>query len=98
VARYGYSRQKIFSYADQNGTRGASVNSIGVAPVDRHALTKRFGAAVLVGATGALLTTAVVPGIRRDLAEVAATPIFWARIALPLSLTIGSLQMSTPSP
>ncbi|WP_429288001.1 NrsF family protein [Paraburkholderia sp. GAS206C] len=74
------------------------MNSIGVAPVDRHALTKRFGAAVLVGATGALLTTAVVPGIRRDLAEVAATPIFWARIALPLCLMIGSLRMSTPSP
>jgi hypothetical protein len=66
-----------------------------VAPVDRHALAKRFGVAVLVGATGALLTTAVVLGIRPDFAEVAATPIFWAKIALPLCLIIGSLWMST---
>jgi hypothetical protein len=72
-----------------------SLLATGVAPVDRHALTKRFSVAVLVGAAGATLIMAMVLGIRRDLAEVAVTPIFWAKIALPLCLMIGSLWMST---
>lgn len=72
-----------------------SLLATGVAPVDRHALTKRFGVAVLVGAAGATLIMAMVLGIRRDLAEVAVTPIFWAKIALPLCVMVGSLWMST---
>ncbi|MFM0309761.1 DUF1109 domain-containing protein [Paraburkholderia sp. RL17-383-BIF-A] len=72
-----------------------SLLATGVTPVDRRALTKRFGAAVLIGAAGATLIMAVVLGIRRDLAEVAVTPIFWAKIALPLCVMIGSLWMST---
>jgi len=72
-----------------------SLLATGVTPVDRRALTKRFGVAVLIGAAGATLIMAVVLGIRRDLAEVALTPIFWAKIALPLCVMIGSLWMST---
>jgi hypothetical protein len=72
-----------------------SLLATGVAPVDRHALTKRFGVAVLTGAAGATLIMAALLGVRRDLAEVALTPIFWAKIALPLCLMIGSLWMST---
>ncbi|MFM0296891.1 MULTISPECIES: DUF1109 domain-containing protein [Paraburkholderia] len=72
-----------------------SLLATGVTPVDRRALTKRFGLAVLIGAAGATLIMAVVLGIRRDLAEVAVTPIFWAKIALPLCVMIGSLWMST---
>ena len=72
-----------------------SLLATGVAPVDRHALTKRFGVAVLAGAAGATLIMAALLGIRHDLAEVALTPIFWAKIALPLCLMIGSLWMST---
>ncbi|ASV99318.1 DUF1109 domain-containing protein [Paraburkholderia aromaticivorans] len=72
-----------------------SLLATGVAPVDRHALTKRFGVAVLVGAAGATLIMAMVLGIRRDLAEVAVTPIFWAKIALPLCVMVGSLWTST---
>ncbi|NML34375.1 DUF1109 domain-containing protein [Paraburkholderia antibiotica] len=66
-----------------------------VAPVDRHALTKRFCVAVLVGVAGATLLMATLLGIRPDLAEVALTPIFWAKVALPLCLMIDSLWMST---
>lgn len=72
-----------------------SLLASGVEPVDRHALPKRFGIAVLIGAVGATLIMAMVLGIRRDLAEVALTPIFWAKVALPLCLMIGSLWMST---
>jgi hypothetical protein len=72
-----------------------SLLATGVAPIDRHALTKRFAVAVLSGAAGATLVMALLLGVRRDLAEVALTPIFWAKIALPLCLMIGSLWMST---
>ena len=72
-----------------------SLLATGVAPVDRHALTKRFGVALLAGAAGATLIMAMLLGIRRDLAEVALTPIFWAKIALPLCVMLGSLWMST---
>ncbi|WP_322030584.1 DUF1109 domain-containing protein [Paraburkholderia sp. J76] len=72
-----------------------SLLATGVAPVDRHAPAKRFSAAVLIGATSATLIMAALLGIRRDLGEVALTPIFWAKIALPLCLLIGSLWMST---
>ncbi|MDR8401478.1 DUF1109 domain-containing protein [Paraburkholderia sp. USG1] len=72
-----------------------SLLATGVAPVDRYALTKRFGVAMLAGAAGATLIMALVLGIRRDLAQVAVTPIFWAKIALPLCVMIGSLWMST---
>jgi hypothetical protein len=72
-----------------------SLLASGVEPVDRHALPKRFGIAVLIGAAGATLIMATVLGIRRDLAEVALTPIFWAKVALPLCLMIGSLWMTT---
>jgi hypothetical protein len=72
-----------------------SLLASGVEPVDRHALPKRFGIAVLIGAAGATLIMATVLGIRRDLAEVALTSIFWAKVALPLCLMIGSLWMTT---
>ncbi len=72
-----------------------SLLATGVAPADRHALRKRFGIAMLVGAAGATLIMAMVLGIRRDLTEVIVTPIFWAKIALPLCLMIGALWMST---
>lgn len=71
-----------------------SLLATGVAPVDHHTLTKRFGVAIVSGAAGATLVVATLLGIRRDLAEVALTPIFWAKIALPLCLMIGSLWMS----
>ncbi|WP_397449288.1 DUF1109 domain-containing protein [Pseudomonas sp. NA-150] len=72
-----------------------SMLATGVAPIDRWASAKRFGLAVLVGIIGATLLVTVVFGIRPDLAQVAITPIFWAKLALPLGLMIGSLMMVT---
>lgn len=63
----------------------------GITPVDRHALAKRFGVAVLAGLVVATLLVAIILGVRPDLATVAATPIFWAKIAFPLCLMIGAL-------
>jgi hypothetical protein len=68
-----------------------SMLATGVTPVDRHVFVKRFGVAVLLGAIGATLLVATLLGVRRDLADVAGTPIFWAKIALPLCLMIGAL-------
>lgn len=67
----------------------------GVSPVDRHTLAKRFGVAMLIGAAGATLLVAVILGVRPDLVAVAATPIFWAKVALPFLLMIGALVTST---
>jgi hypothetical protein len=72
-----------------------SLLASGVEPVHRQALPKRFSIAVLIGAAGATLIMALVLGIRRDLAEVAVMPIFWAKVALPLCLMIGALWMTT---
>lgn len=69
-----------------------SMLATGVTAVDRHALAKRFGVAVLIGLLTALLLVIVMFGARPDLAEVAATPIFWAKVALPLCLMVGALS------
>jgi len=65
----------------------------GVTPVDRYALAKRFGIAVLIGLVAATLLVMIILGVRSDLAEVAATPIFWAKIAFPLCLMIGAASV-----
>lgn len=57
-------------------------------PVGRHALARRFAVALLGGALGALLLTATLYGVRSDLAEVARTPLFWAKVALPASFAL----------
>lgn len=72
-----------------------SMLATGVTPVDRAALAKRFSVAVLIGAAGATVLMAGVLGIRPDLAQVSVTPLFWAKVALPFVLMLGSLLMST---
>ena len=39
---------------------------------------RRFALALFCGLLGALLLMACLFGVRKDLAEVAATPLFWA--------------------
>jgi len=70
-----------------------SLLAAGVAPVDRRAPAKRFSIAVLAGLLGAILLMVTLKGVRPDLGEVMATPIFWAKIAFPLCLMIGALGM-----
>jgi len=66
----------------------------GEGPVERHALARRLGVALLGGALGALLLTTTLYGVRTDLAEVAVTPIFWAKVALPGSLALLALWLT----
>ena len=70
-----------------------SMLASGVTPVDRRALAKRFSGAVLAGLLGATLLVIAIMGVRPDLGQVIATPIFWAKIAFPLCLMIGALSM-----
>lgn len=70
-----------------------SLLASGVAPVDRRMLAKRFSGAVLAGLLGATLLVIAIMGVRPDLGQVMATPIFWAKIAFPLCLMIGALSM-----
>ncbi|WMR32666.1 NrsF family protein, partial [Metapseudomonas otitidis] len=56
--------------------------------VDTGALARRTGLALLGGALGALLLMASLYGVRPDLAQVAGTPLFWAKLALPGSLAL----------
>lgn len=71
-----------------------SLLAAGEGPVDRHAMARRFGVALLVGGLAALLLTTVIYGVRSDLAEVARTPLFWAKLALPASLALLALRLS----
>lgn len=66
-----------------------------VAPVERRIVTRRFSLAVSIGLVLTLTLLLVFLGVRPDLAEVAATPLFWAKMALPASLLGGALWMST---
>lgn len=63
-------------------------------PVDRHALAKRLGFALVGGLLGALLMTVALYGVRSDLVEVARTPLFWAKVALPASLALLGLWLT----
>lgn len=63
-------------------------------PVDRHVLAKRLGLALLAGLIGALLMTVAIYGVRSDLVEVARTPLFWAKVALPASLALLGLWLT----
>ncbi|MFV3290364.1 DUF1109 domain-containing protein [Pseudomonas sp. NY11955] len=66
----------------------------GEGPVDRHALVRRLTLALLGGALGAVLMTVAVYGVRDDLAWVARTPLFWAKLALPGSLALLALWLT----
>lgn len=61
--------------------------------VDTGALARRIGLALLGGALGALLLMASLYGVRPDLAQVAGTPLFWAKLALPGSLALLALWL-----
>jgi hypothetical protein len=72
-----------------------SLLATGVTPVSQATLARRFCIALLIGVAGTTVMVASIFGIRPDLAQVATRPMFWAKVALPLCLMIGSLLVST---
>jgi len=65
------------------------------APVDLHALKKRFTIAMLIAALAATLLATMWLGVRPDIAIAAKTPLFWLKGALPATLALGALWMAT---
>jgi len=67
----------------------------GEGPVQLNATGRRLGLAVLLGLLAAVLMTVALYGVRSDLAEVARTPLFWAKVALPSSLAALGLWLTS---
>jgi hypothetical protein len=65
--------------------------STGAGAVDRHAGARRFGAALPLALLGSLLLMAVVFGVRPDLAIVARTAAFWAKLAFAFCVALGAV-------
>jgi hypothetical protein len=65
------------------------------APVDSHLLKKRFAVAWLIAAMSALLLVLVGLGVRADIATAIHTPLFWIKAALPATLILAALWMTT---
>ncbi|MBP0590272.1 DUF1109 domain-containing protein [Paraburkholderia sp. LEh10] len=66
-----------------------------VTRVDRGLVARRFVKALVLGALGSLVLMTLVFGVRHDLAVVARTTLFWAKVAFPLAIAIGALLAVT---
>ncbi|HVE07667.1 MAG TPA: DUF1109 domain-containing protein [Paraburkholderia sp.] len=64
------------------------------APVDSRSVERRFVYALACAVCGALALLLSVYGVRSDLPELVARPIFWIKIALPLTLA-GAAMLAT---
>ncbi|SAL09731.1 hypothetical protein AWB71_00103 [Caballeronia peredens] len=62
-----------------------------VTRVDRGAVARRFATALPLGALGSVILMAIVFGVRPDLASIARTPMFWAKVAYPFVVAVGAL-------
>jgi hypothetical protein len=62
-----------------------------VSRVDRAAVARRFARALPLGVLGSFVLMCLVFGLRHDLASVARTAVFWAKMAYPLAIAIGAL-------
>lgn len=66
----------------------------GVSPVDAHATRKRFQSALTWGVLGALGVMLSGYGVRQDLAQAAALPTFWVKLAFPLAIAIPAMLLT----
>lgn len=65
------------------------------APVDPNLLKKRFTVAWLIAAVSAILLVVLGLGVRADIATAIHTPLFWIKAALPATLILSALWMTT---
>lgn len=72
----------------------------GVGPVAPHATARRYAMALGWGVFGSMLVMALLLGVRPDLYEAVLLPMFWIKLAFPLSLAaaalVGSTRVSRP--
>lgn len=64
-------------------------------PVESNATTRRFMSSLGWGAFGTTLVMAIALGVRPDIVEAASLPMFWIKLALPLSIVIGMYHAAT---
>ncbi|CAD6558397.1 DUF1109 domain-containing protein [Paraburkholderia sabiae] len=62
-----------------------------VTRIERGVVARRFVKALVLGGLGSLILMSVVFGVRHDLASVARTTIFWAKMAYPLAIAVGAM-------
>ena len=67
------------------------VLATGAGSAQRHAVARRYGAAVGAGVIAAALLMLGLLGVRPDLAEASRLPMFWAKIAYVAALGAASL-------
>src|SRR5882724_2564671 len=63
----------------------------GAGPVEPDAIAWRYATALGWGAFGATLLMAILLGVRADIDAAARLPMFWLKLAFPLSVAVGSL-------
>jgi hypothetical protein len=64
-------------------------------PVEPNATTRRFMSALGWGAFGTTLLMAIAMGVRADIVEAVSLPMFWMKLALPLSIFIAMYHAAT---
>ncbi len=65
----------------------------GVAPVPRHAASRRVTWAVAVGLPLSLAILVIEYGLRRDLVEVMFWPMFWVKLLFPACIAVAGFVM-----
>jgi hypothetical protein len=68
-----------------------SLLSTGTTPVDRHLQWKAFSRATVIGGVAAVVMTLLLFGIRPDIGVMLKTPMFWLKVAFPLTLAATAL-------
>jgi hypothetical protein len=63
----------------------------GIQPVDRHAVGRAYGSAILSGLLGAAALMFALLGVRHDLLAATALPMFWGKIAFVAALGAAGL-------
>lgn len=67
-----------------------SMLAAGTQRSDPEMLSKRLGAALLSGLLGASVLLVAVYGIRGDMPELLATPLFWLKLSFPLAILLAA--------
>lgn len=67
----------------------------GVEPVPSRATARRYAFALALGGLGSMLLMLLALGLRADLAEAAQMPMFWIKLAFPLSLALAAWSATT---
>jgi len=73
----------------------AALLARGTPPMERHPVEKRFARALAAGMAGAAMLLLAVYGVRSDMPQVLAAPLFWVRAAFPLAVATAALYVAS---